>query len=155
MVYHIKVPLRNDTTDNYNWYNQSSICLVPDVNGSVVEFLSLYTFDSAFYEGNQVIMLPSVSHNNQPSPLDKLLKNIGGARIWEAFTEMECHVLGCYAEGIEVNSRFQTMKDNTIYTYNKHILLKAKTIFQFSFNSAKDFGIFLKANHLWGEKHPS
>jgi hypothetical protein len=150
LVFHIRVPFKNKATGTYFWYNQHSIALIADTTGNVLSFLNIYTFDSSYAEGNPVIMLPSISYNNKVSPLNQVLKSMGGAKIFrDEFTEMERNILICYAENIKPSSRFQTMKQSTIYEHNSNVLRKAKAIFQFSFSSAEDFAQFLKANDMW------
>jgi hypothetical protein len=152
LVFHIRVPFKNRETTGgkYHWYNQHSISLIADAKGSVLSFLSIYTYDSECYEGNPIIMLPSISHNNKMSYLDKTLKNLGGLRILQhTFTEMERNILTCYAENIKPSSRFQTMSKTSIYEHNVNILKKAKSIFQFSFSKAEDVAKFLKSNEMW------
>jgi hypothetical protein len=150
LVFHIKVPFKNQESGKYYWYNQHSISLIADTKGSVLSFLSIYTYDSECYEGNPIVMLPSISYNNKVSPLDKVLRNLGGSKIIQhGFTEMERNILKCYAENIKPSSYYQTMNKTTIYEHNVNILKKAKSIFQFSFSKAQDVAKFLKANDMW------
>jgi hypothetical protein len=149
LVFHIRVPLKNRVTGEYFWYNQHSIALIADTTGNVLSFLNIYTFDSAFSEGNPVIMLPSVSYNNKISHLDKMLKKMGGNKIIaHEFTEMERNILGCYITNIKPIDHFQTMSKNTIYEHNANIIKKAKNIFQFSFSTAQDVAKFFKASDM-------
>ncbi len=148
LVFHIRVPLKNCETNTYYWYNQHSIALITDTEGSVLSFLNVYTYDSEYHPGNLIIMLPSISHNNKKSHLDTMLKNIGGTKILAEFTSMEQNILRCYAEGIKPNERFQTMSKNTIYDHNVNILAKTKNIFRFSFRNAEEVAKFMNSNSM-------
>ncbi len=147
-VYHIRIPLKNDETNTYYWYNQHSIALITDTEGSVLSFLNVYTYDSEYHEGNPIIMLPSISYNNKKSHLDTMLKNIGGAKILAGFTPMEQNILRCYVEGIKPNERFQTMSKHTIYDHNVNILAKAKKIFRFGFVNAEKVAEYMNFNGM-------
>jgi hypothetical protein len=150
LAFHIRVPFKNEVTQLYAWYNQHSIALISDTGGSILSFLSIYTFDSAWHKGNPSIMMAYVSEKNQLSDLDKVMKAAAGQKILQQeFTEMERHILNCYAENIKPQHRYKTMKRNTIYDHNKNILSKAQTLFNYNFISAEVFALFLKDNNLW------
>jgi hypothetical protein len=150
LLFHIRVPFLNQVTNQYYWYNQHSIALIADTQGSVLSFLSIYTYDSEYSDGNPIIMLPHISENNTISDLDKVLKNIGGKKILEHwFTEMQRNILNCYIEGIKPINYFQTMSQNTINEHNVNIIKRAKNIFQFPFSSAEAVAIFLRGSNLW------
>jgi hypothetical protein len=149
-VFHICVPFKNEDSQKVSWYNQHSIALISDTAGSVLSFLSIYTFDSDWYEGNPIIMIPSVSFKNQSSDIDKMLKQAGGTKILAyEFTEMERNILACYAENIKPTARYQTMSKHTIYEHNVNILTKAKGIFQYDFHKAEDVAKFMVNNYLY------
>jgi hypothetical protein len=149
LVFHIRIPLKNEENGLFYWYNQHSIALISDTMGSVLSFLSVYTYDSEYSERNPVVMLPSISYENKVSPLDKVLKKIGASKILQQeFTEMERNILSCYADGIQPIARFQTMKPNTVYDYNKKILEKARNVFQYNFSNAENVAKFMKENSL-------
>ncbi len=150
IVFHIRVPFKNQETNKVYWYNQSSIALIADSAGDVLSFLSIYTFDCEWFENNPIIMIPSISFKNKQSPLDIELKMSGGVKILNnEFTEMERNILGCYIDNIKPSERFKTMSQNTINGHNVNIIKRAKSIFKFEFTKASAVAQFMKANHLW------
>jgi hypothetical protein len=148
LVYHIRVPLKNGMGKTF-WYNQHSIALIDDKAGGILSFLSLYTFDSAWFEGAPVIMLPFVSQNNKIHEMDKFLKNLGGQTLLDnVFTGMEKMVLLCYSDNQKPLEHLPRMKVNTLYDHNVNILRKAKSFFQYDFSKAPNVAKFMKNNHL-------
>jgi hypothetical protein len=148
LVFHIRVPLKNLETGQYHWYNQHSISLIADTKGNVLSFLSIYTYDSICYEGNPIIMLPSISDKNKISYLDKVLKSFGGKRLLQNnFTPMEQSILDCYINNINPRIRFRNI--GNVYEHNTNIIKKAKSIFQYRFSDAKSVGKYLQSNNMW------
>jgi hypothetical protein len=150
LTFHITVPLKNELTQEYSWYNQHSIALINDTEGNVVSNFSIYTFNSEWHENSGTVMIAYISYKNRLSEADKTLKFRAGQKILQyEFTEMERNIIDCYAENIKPKERYQTMSKNTIYEHNTHIIQKAKTIFNCDFTNAEKFAQFLKMHHLW------
>jgi hypothetical protein len=148
LVYHIKVPLVNGFGKPF-WYNQHSIALIDDKKGGILSFLSLYTFDSEWFEGAPILMLPFVSRDNKIHEMDKTLKKLGGDTLLDnEFTDMEKKVLTCYALNQKPLEHLPRIKANTLYDYNVNILQKAKGFFRYDFGKAQNFAKFLRNNHL-------
>jgi hypothetical protein len=150
LTFHITVPLKNETTQEFAWYNQHSIALINDADGNVLSFFSIYSFNSAWHENDGTVMMPYIAHKNKLAESDKTMKARAGQKILQyEFTEMERNIIDCYAENIKPQERYQTMSKNTIYDHNTHIIQKAKTIFNCEFANAEKFAQFMKMHHLW------
>ncbi len=150
LTFHITVPLKNEITQEFAWYNQHSIALINDEDGNVVSFFSIYSFNSACQENDGTFMIPYIAHKNKLAVSDKTMKARAGKKILQyEFTEMERNIIDCYAENIKPQQRYQTMSKNTIYDHNTHIIQKAKTIFNSEFANAEKFAQFMKMHHLW------
>jgi hypothetical protein len=150
LTFHITVPLKNELTKEYSWYNQHSIALINDAEGNVVSNFSIYTFNSEWHENSGTVMIAYISHKNKLSEADKTLKFRAGQKILQyEFTEMERNIIDCYAENLKPQERYKTMSKNTIYDHNTHIIQKAKTIFNCDFTNAERFAQFLKMHRLW------
>jgi hypothetical protein len=147
-VYHIKVPLQNGMGKVF-WYNQHSIALIDDKIGGIISFLSLYTFDSEWFEGAPIIMMPFASKNNRLHEMDKILKKMGGQLLLNnEFTDMEYKILACYSENQKPLEQLPRIKPNTLYDHNVNILKKSKAFFKYDFSKAQNVAKFMKNNNL-------